>query len=137
MQFDLVSAIRESIARSSVSWSPQHVYGHLHKTLLFQELTWWEQKNLEVDGLAVEFCREIEANHQLVAPNPWFFTELAALFVVDSKQSRLDNQLIQEHVALPSLQERWCEKLLEIGSGGHQTACLRPNRLTKLWPNKP
>ncbi|CAJ1956147.1 unnamed protein product [Cylindrotheca closterium] len=70
MQFDLVSAIQEDISRSLVSWSPQHVYGHLDKTLLLEEMTWWEQKNLEVNGLAVEFCRELKANHQLIAPNP-------------------------------------------------------------------
>ena len=109
-QFDLISSIREAIARSSVSWSPQHVYGHLDKTFLFEDLTWWEQKNLEVDGMAVEFRKELEANHQLIAPNPRFFTELAALFVADSKQSCLDNQLIQELVTLPNLRERWREK---------------------------
>ncbi|CAJ1939881.1 unnamed protein product [Cylindrotheca closterium] len=68
MQFDLVSTIREAIARTSVSWSPQYVYGHLDKTLLFEELTRWEQKNLEVHGLAVEFRKELKVNHQLIAP---------------------------------------------------------------------
>ncbi|CAJ1952635.1 unnamed protein product [Cylindrotheca closterium] len=106
-QFDLISSIREAISRSPVSWSPQHVYGHLDKSNLFDELTWWEKKNLEVDGMAVDFRKELEAAHQLIPPNPRFFTELAALFVADTKQSRLSDHFIQECVTLPRLRQQW------------------------------
>ena len=109
-QFDLVSSIREAILRSSVSWFPQHVYGHLDKYNLFDELSWWEKRNLEVDGMAVEYRKELEATHHLIAPNSRFFTELAALYVADAKQSRLDPQFIQECVTLPSLRARWRDK---------------------------
>ena len=109
-QFDLVSSIREAILRSSVSWFPQHVYGHLDKFNLFDELSWWEKRNLEVDGMAVEYRKELEATHHLIAPNSRFFTELAALYVADAKQSRLDPQFIQECVTLPSLRARWRDK---------------------------
>ena len=109
-QFDLVSSIREAILRSSADWSPQHVYGHLDKSNLFDELSWWEKRNLEVDGMAVEYRRELEAANHLIAPNSRFFTELAALFVADTKQSRLDPQFIQECVTLPALRERWRDK---------------------------
>ncbi|CAJ1938471.1 unnamed protein product [Cylindrotheca closterium] len=67
-QFNLISSIREAISRSPVSWSPQHVYGHLDKSNLFDELTWWEKTNLEVDGMAVDFRKELEAAHQLIPP---------------------------------------------------------------------
>ena len=80
-QFDLVSSIWEAILRSSVSWFPQHVYSHLDKYNLFDELSWWEKRNLEVDGMAVEYRKEFEATRHLIAPNPRFFTELAALYV--------------------------------------------------------
>ncbi|CAJ1934649.1 unnamed protein product, partial [Cylindrotheca closterium] len=106
-QFDLISSIREAISQSPVSWSPRHVYGHLDKSNLFDELTWWERKNLEVDGMAVDFRKELEAAHQLIPPNPRFFTELAALFVADTKQSRLSDHFIQECVTLPRLRQQW------------------------------
>ncbi|CAJ1927586.1 unnamed protein product [Cylindrotheca closterium] len=106
-QFDLISSIREAISRSPVSWSPRHVYGHLDKSNLFDELTWWEKKNLEVDGMAVDFRKKLEAAHQLFPPNPRFFTELAALFVADTKQSRLSDHFIQECVTLPRLRQHW------------------------------
>ncbi|CAJ1948760.1 unnamed protein product [Cylindrotheca closterium] len=106
-QCDLVSSIREAISRSSVSWSPRHVYGHLDKSKLFGEFTWWEKKNLEVDGMAVDFRKELEAAHQLIPSNPRFFTELAALFVAGTKQSRLSDQFIQECVTLPHLRQQW------------------------------
>ncbi|CAJ1945764.1 unnamed protein product, partial [Cylindrotheca closterium] len=98
---------RPAISRSPVSWSPRHVYGHLDKSNLFDELTWWEKKNLEVDGMAVDFRKELEAAHQLIPPNPRFFTELAALFVADTKQSRLSDHFIQECVTLPRLRQQW------------------------------
>ncbi|CAJ1941753.1 unnamed protein product, partial [Cylindrotheca closterium] len=59
-QFDLVSSIWEAILRSLVDWAPQHVYGHLDKSNLFDELSWWEKRNLEVDGMAVEYRKELE-----------------------------------------------------------------------------
>ncbi|CAJ1939400.1 unnamed protein product [Cylindrotheca closterium] len=108
--FDLVSSIWEAMLRSSVDWSPQHVYGHLDKSNLFDELSWWEKRNLEVDGMAVEYRKELETANHLIAPNPRFFTELAALYVADTKQSRLDPQLIQECVTLPALRSRWRDK---------------------------
>ncbi|CAJ1945364.1 unnamed protein product [Cylindrotheca closterium] len=109
-QFDLVSSIREAILRSSVDWSPQHVYGHLDKLNLFDELSWWEKRNLEVDGMAVKYRKELETANHLIAPNPRFFTELAAMYVADTKQSRLDPQFIQESVTLPALRSRWRDK---------------------------
>ncbi|CAJ1945295.1 unnamed protein product [Cylindrotheca closterium] len=109
-QFDLVSSIQEAILWSSVDWSPQHVYGHLDKSNLFDKLSWWEKRNLEVDGMAVEYRKELEAANHLIAPNPRFFTELAALYVADTKQSCLDPQFIQERVTLPALRLRWRDK---------------------------
>ncbi|CAJ1966331.1 unnamed protein product, partial [Cylindrotheca closterium] len=76
-QFDLVSSIREAILLSSVDWAPQHVYGHLDKSNLFDKLSWWEKRNLEVDGMAVEYRKELETANHLIAPNPRFFTKLA------------------------------------------------------------
>ncbi|CAJ1947567.1 unnamed protein product [Cylindrotheca closterium] len=49
------------------------------------------------------------ANH-LIAPNPRFFTELAAMYVADTKQSRLHPRFIQECVTLPALRSRWRDK---------------------------
>ncbi|CAJ1931578.1 unnamed protein product [Cylindrotheca closterium] len=109
-QFDLVSSIQEAILRPSVDWSPQHVYGHLNKSNFFDKLSWWEKRNLEVDGMAVEYHKELETANHLIAPNPCFFTELAAVYVVDTKQSRLDPQFIQECVTLPALRLRWRDK---------------------------
>ncbi|CAJ1964443.1 unnamed protein product [Cylindrotheca closterium] len=109
-QFDLVSSIREAILRSSVDWAPQHVYGHLDKSNLFDELSWWEKRNLEVDGMAVEYRKELETANHLIAPNPRFFTELAAMYVADTKQSCLDPQFIQECVTLRALRSRWRDK---------------------------
>ncbi|CAJ1953818.1 unnamed protein product [Cylindrotheca closterium] len=110
-QFDLVSSIWEAIFWSSVDWSPQHVYGHLDKSNLFDELSWWEKRNLEVDGMAAEYRKELETANHLIVPNPRFFTELAALYVADTKQSRLDPQFIQECcVTLPALRSRWRDK---------------------------
>ena len=60
------------------------MYGHLDKINLFDELSWWEKRNLEVDGMAVEYRKEFEATRHLIAPNPRFFNELAALYVADT-----------------------------------------------------
>ncbi|CAJ1939836.1 unnamed protein product [Cylindrotheca closterium] len=109
-QFDLVSSIWEAILRSLVDWSPQHVYGHLDKSNLFDEHSWWEKRNLEVDGMAVEYHKELETANHLIAPNPRFFTELVAMYVADTKQSRLDPQFIQEWVTLPALRSHWRDK---------------------------
>ncbi|CAJ1945068.1 unnamed protein product, partial [Cylindrotheca closterium] len=68
-KFDLVSSIWEAILRSLVDWAPQHVYGHLNKSNLFDELSWWEKRNLEVDGMAVEYRKELETANHLIAPN--------------------------------------------------------------------
>ncbi|CAJ1947422.1 unnamed protein product [Cylindrotheca closterium] len=75
-QFDLVSTIWEAILRYSMDWWPQHVYGHLDKSNIFDKLSWWEKRNLENDGMAVEYRKELEAaNHLMsIAVNPRFFT---------------------------------------------------------------
>ncbi|CAJ1937232.1 unnamed protein product, partial [Cylindrotheca closterium] len=44
-QFDLVSSIWEAILWSLVDWAPQHMYGHLDKSNLFDKLSWWEKRN--------------------------------------------------------------------------------------------
>ncbi|CAJ1951475.1 unnamed protein product, partial [Cylindrotheca closterium] len=46
----------------------------------------------------------------LIAPNTRFFTKLAALYIGDVKQSRLNPEHIQELVALPALRKRWHER---------------------------
>ncbi|CAJ1932975.1 unnamed protein product, partial [Cylindrotheca closterium] len=109
-QFDLVSSIREALARSRASWEPSHVYGHLDKATSFLCLSWWSKRNVEVDAWAVAYRHQLEASHQLIAPNARFFTELAALYIGDVKQSRLNPEHIQELVALPALRKRWHER---------------------------
>ncbi|CAJ1970317.1 unnamed protein product [Cylindrotheca closterium] len=100
-QFDLVSSLREALARSKASWEPSHVYGHLDHATSFSSLSWWSKRNVEVDNWAVAYRHQLEASNQLIAPNARFFTELAALYIGDVKQSRLDPDYIQELVALP------------------------------------
>ncbi|CAJ1960198.1 unnamed protein product [Cylindrotheca closterium] len=51
-QFDLVSSIRETLARSRALWEPSHVYGHLDKATSFSCLSWWSKRNVEVDAWA-------------------------------------------------------------------------------------
>ncbi|CAJ1957324.1 unnamed protein product [Cylindrotheca closterium] len=106
-QFDLVSSIREALARYRALWEPSHVYGHLDKATFFSCLSWWSKRNVEVDEWAVAYCHQLKASHQLIAPNARFFTELAALYIGDVKQSRLNPEHIQELVALPALRKRW------------------------------
>ncbi|CAJ1959304.1 unnamed protein product [Cylindrotheca closterium] len=98
-QFDLVSSLREALARSKALWEPSHVYGHLHHATSFSSLSWWSKRNVEVDNWAVAYCHQLEASNQLIAPNARFFTELAAVYIGDVKQSRLDPDYIQELVA--------------------------------------
>ncbi|CAJ1938570.1 unnamed protein product [Cylindrotheca closterium] len=110
-QFDLVSSLREALARSKALWEPSHVYGHLDRATSFSSLSWWSKRNVEVDNWAVAYRHQLEASHQLIAPNARFFTELAALYIGGVKQSRLDPDYIQELVELPALRKRWHEKL--------------------------
>ncbi|CAJ1934973.1 unnamed protein product [Cylindrotheca closterium] len=92
-QFDLVSSIREALARS--------------RATSFLCLSWWSKRNVEVDAWAVAYRHQLEASHRLIAPNARFFTELAALYIGDVKQSRLNPEQVQELVALPALRKRW------------------------------
>ncbi|CAJ1934910.1 unnamed protein product [Cylindrotheca closterium] len=109
-QFDLVSSIREALARSRASWEPNQVYGHLDKATSFSCLSWWSKQNVEVDAWAVAYCHQLEASHRLIAPNARFFTKLAALYIGDVRQSRLNPEQVQELVALPALRKRWHER---------------------------
>ncbi|CAJ1963136.1 unnamed protein product [Cylindrotheca closterium] len=109
-QFDLVSSIREALARSRASWEPSHMYGHLDQATSFSCLSWWSKRNVEVDAWAVAYRHQLEASHRLIAPNARFFTELAALYIGDVKQSRLNPEQVQELVALPALRKRWHER---------------------------
>ncbi|CAJ1931347.1 unnamed protein product [Cylindrotheca closterium] len=109
-QFDLVSSIREALARSRASWEPSHVYGHLDTATSFSCLSWWSKRNVEVDAWAVAYRHQLEASHRLIAPNARFFTELAALYIGDVKQSRLNPEQVQELVALPALRKQWHER---------------------------
>ncbi|CAJ1967468.1 unnamed protein product [Cylindrotheca closterium] len=129
-QFDLVSSLREALARSKASWEPSHVYGHLDHATPFSSLSWWSKRNVEVDNWAVAYRHQLEASNQLIAPNARFFTELAALYIGGVKQSRLDPDYIQELFALPALRKRWREKLTV--TPGPRT--VRPNRNHwRLW----
>ncbi|CAJ1954071.1 unnamed protein product [Cylindrotheca closterium] len=109
-QFDLVSFIREALARSRALWEPSHVFGHLDKATSFLCLSWWSKRNVEVDAWAVAYCHQLKASHRLIAPNARFFTELAALYTGDVKQSRLNPEQVQELVALPALRKRLHER---------------------------
>ena len=106
-QFDLVSAVRSAVASSSATWAPRHVYGHLDKTTPRHLLSWWAKRNVEVDAWAGSYRKHLVRNGIVLAPNSRFFSESAALFIDNDKQSCLDGPRIQELVALPSLQERW------------------------------
>ncbi|CAJ1946859.1 unnamed protein product [Cylindrotheca closterium] len=109
-QFDLVSSIREALAHSRASWEPSHVYVHRDKATSFSCLSWWSKRNVEVDAWAVAYRHQLEASHRLIAPNARFFTKLAALYIGDVKQSRLNPEQVQELVALPALRKRWHER---------------------------
>ncbi|CAJ1938660.1 unnamed protein product, partial [Cylindrotheca closterium] len=60
-QFDLVSSIREALARSRALWEPSHVYGHLDTATSFSCLSWWSKRNVEVDAWAVAYRHQLEA----------------------------------------------------------------------------
>ena len=62
---------------------------------------------MDVDTWAVAYRKQLVRHGDLIAPNPRFFSEPAALFIGDVKQSRLDPVLIQELVCMPALRERW------------------------------
>ncbi|CAJ1943729.1 unnamed protein product [Cylindrotheca closterium] len=106
----MVSSIREALARSRASWEPSHGYGHLDQATSFSCLSWWSKLNVEVDAWVVAYCHQLEASHRLIAPNARFFTELAALYIGDVKQSLLNPEQVQELVAPPALRKRWHDR---------------------------
>ena len=106
-QFDLVSALRNAVHNSAAKWRPMHVYGHLDKSIPHHLLTWWEKRNIDVDEWAVAYRKLLFREGDIIAPNPRFFSEPAAIFIGDVKQARLDPILIQELVSLPALRDRW------------------------------
>ncbi|CAJ1967917.1 unnamed protein product [Cylindrotheca closterium] len=63
-----------------------------------------------LDAWAVAYRHQHEASHRSIAPNARFFTKLAALYIGDVKQSRLNPEQVQELVALPALRKRWHER---------------------------
>ena len=60
-----------------------------------------------MDEWAVAYRKLLFREGDIIAPNPRFFSEPAALFIGDVKQARLDPILIQELVSLPALRDRW------------------------------
>jgi hypothetical protein len=133
-QFDLVSSLREALSHSKASWEPSHVYGHLDNATSFDCLSWWSQRNVEVDNWAVAYRHQLEMSNQLIAPNARFFTELAALYIGGVKQSRLDPEYIQELVALPALRKRWCKKLTVPPEAESETDWMSLDRAMRSLP---
>ncbi|CAJ1946957.1 unnamed protein product [Cylindrotheca closterium] len=117
-QFDLVSSIREALARSRASREPSHVYGHLDTATSFSCLSWWSKRNVEVDAWAVAYRHQIEASHRLIAPNARFFTELAAR----SNGVRLTGGAIRPDISFWYLIDfKWNPQLEDFGvpNGAH------------------
>jgi hypothetical protein len=50
--FDIVHAIRHHLRSSKLLWTSRHVKGHQDELKEWAELTWWEQQNVRMDGLA-------------------------------------------------------------------------------------
>jgi hypothetical protein len=107
-QFDVISAVRAMLRKSSVSFTPLHVKGHQDRKSQ-EPLTWWELRNLEVDDWAVQVRHSLPPFLALDPPNPRFFLEPAAMFIDGVKQSSIDRGRIHELVALPKIKERWHE----------------------------
>ena len=110
-QFDLLSAIRGALRQTKVRWLPQHVDGHRDDSVSWEELTWWEQRNVEADQLAKAYRRQLEEQANLPpALNARFFTESSALFINGIKQQALSKVRLMELVALPRLRKRWSDR---------------------------
>ena len=106
-QFDLISAIREAIRDSFISWHTLHVKGHQDDLLDKSKLSWWALRNIECDARAKRYrCRLVRQGRQTAA-NPRFFTEPSALFIESVKQSRLCPDGIMELITLPPLLSYW------------------------------
>ena len=65
---------------------------------------------MECDSWAVNYRLSLSPAECLSPPNPRFFLEPAALFVGGVKQAQLDPALLQEHVVLLALRQRWLER---------------------------
>ena len=65
---------------------------------------------MECDTWAVNYRLSLSPAERLSPFNPRFFHEPAALFVGGVKHAQLDPAVIQEHVALPALRDRWSQR---------------------------
>lgn len=107
--FDLLSAVRSYRRKISFQCRFRHIQAHRDKEVAWENLTWWEQMNCEVDLLAGEYRESLLLAGINSSPNSRFFTELSVLwpFIGGIKQSKLERGIIQELVALPTLRSRW------------------------------
>ena len=105
--FDLLSTVRSYRRTVAFNCRFRHIQAHRDREVAWENLTWWEQRNCEVDVLAGEYRESLLLSGVDSSPNPRFFTEPSALFIGGVKQSKLDQARIQELVALPILRSRW------------------------------
>ena len=108
--FDVISSIRAASRDLLVEWRPQHVNGHADRYKSWQEMTWWERRNFEVDEVAQSYADSFLAAPFTPPPNPKFFSEPCAIYFQDSKISTLSFPAVDEVVLLPALREYWSEK---------------------------
>ena len=109
-QFDLVSAIQRAITESGIHWYPLHVKGHADSKRKWDQLTWWEKRNVEVDRKATELRDQLESEGRVQARNPRFFSEPCAVFVRGEKISSLDRTIFEDLIVLPQLEEDWMDQ---------------------------
>ena len=105
--FDMLSAVRSYRRQITFDCQFRHIQAHRDREMAWENLSWWERLNCEVDVLAGEFREALLLSGVRDAPNPRFFTEPSALFIAGVKHSRLDRNLIHELVSLPILRSRW------------------------------
>ena len=108
--FDLLSSIREALRVSNISWAEQHVGGHADRRKTWQQMSWWERRNSEVDAIAQGYADELIATDDTIATNPRFFSEPCAVYIDNEKVSCLALESVDEAVVLPELMEYWERK---------------------------
>ena len=68
-----------SLRVSNISWAEQQVGGHADRHKTWQQMSWWERRNSEVDDIAQGYANELIATDDTIATNPKSFSEPCAV----------------------------------------------------------
>ena len=107
---DLVNAINGITRNSLITFHGQVIAGHQDKATLFQNLTWWEQRNVEMDWLAKTYMQMLRRDQQTNDSTSVSSTESWGVFVGKTKITGNIIKSTHDEICGNNILAYWIEK---------------------------